>query len=596
MSAANRRQWQTVRDELYKKSDRDFEHAVAPYLEYLFPGIWGARRRGEIDASGIDLRTHTPEGDAFDVIVQCKGFEVPLAQREQAAQIEASTKSLRKSTYRPRRYILLYNRDLRDKEFREAALAAVAALQEKGIAASAELWNLDDLLKAVAAKLTAEIEETLRANSAALAEAHASAHFLAADTLEPIPLKRGEITFDARPMGKGVTIKQDPLERSKLRDVLAPAKQVRWSLVAGPFGIGKTKVALTAALDADRRVMLVRAADMTFPGGFGGKTGVMKSVLRAIHLQTALGNLIGPDAEASLAAVELASILEKPDAQYALVIDGLDENPLFADHGFLGDLGNVLGELRCPSILITRREHFDVLMGAFERLMAAAAESEAHGGKTTHRVGRHGRGKPIAYTELMPWLAEDGKALLEMAKRKIGADSAQYQRLTELGDRLTHVKQLEELAAHPLFMQMLIDLAVEDGPLPANEDDLIGAWAYAKILRDLRFHPEVVPRGIDPEGYVTRMFLLMQRVAKMMEETQARNAPAEAPVDSLSELEVEEIVRACFGEPLKIGHITLSSLIVPIGPRKQRAPSPLRLRFFHARIRQFFASPSALGA
>lgn len=584
----NRRQWQILTNSLYEAADRELESRAAPYLEYLFPGIWGAKRMGEIDAAGIDLRSHTPDGAAIDVVVQCKGFEVPVPGADQVNQIVKSVKSLRDSQYRPRRYILLHNRDLRNRVFREGALDVMAALQKDGIAASAELWNHLDLCNRVAEKLGSEIESTLADYSRALADDYEGAHFLAAETLEPIPLKRGGITFTPALGGNGLKLSQGPPERSNLGDVLAPANDVRWTLISGPFGIGKTKVALVAALRESRRILFVRAADVIFPEGLSGKTAFMKAILRAIGLKTALAELVGPELEEAFSAAELAAILERANSPYALAIDGLDENPLFSDHGFLGNLGNILGELRSQSILLTRREHFDVLIGAFERLMVAGAKAEARGDKTTFRMGRHKSAKPISFIELLPWSTEDAKALLAIAMDKLKAHDEYAERLERLGQIIAGNHQIQELAAHPLFMQMLIDLASADEPLPEGESALIDSWAFGKILRDVQGHQHVVPRGMDPEAYVTRMFSLMSRVARRMDEITTLHGAAVAPVDSLSEMEIEAMAKECFGWEMKIADVVVSSLLVPAGPRKQRVPTPLRLRFFHSRIREHF--------
>jgi len=132
-------------------------------------------------------------------------------------------------------------------------------------------------------------------------------------------------------------------------------------MVTGQFGVGKTTATLFAVHHTKRTIIRAECARF-FPHQLGGGMNALtKEIARSIGME--------PPTESCrkqfeyFAGKELSRILKNPHNDYALVIDGLDENRHYARLKGLFDLTSQLAEVRCPILLVTRRAHFEECFG-----------------------------------------------------------------------------------------------------------------------------------------------------------------------------------------------------------------------------------------
>lgn len=144
MSAA----WNNVRAELQAATKHDFESMVFAWLKLAYPQLVHPASLKELDRKGVDLGYIVP-GERFPLVVQCKGFEVTVDELgdKQVKLVTKSVSSFVKSGLRCERYILLYNRSGRNREFAQKALTELSTLESGKYASSVSLWSLDDLIK-----------------------------------------------------------------------------------------------------------------------------------------------------------------------------------------------------------------------------------------------------------------------------------------------------------------------------------------------------------------------------------------------------------------------------------------------------------------
>ena len=140
-----------------------------------------------------------------------------------------------------------------------------------------------------------------------------------------------------------------------------------------------------------------------------------------------------------------------------------------------------------------------------------------------------------------------------------------------------------ELLAHPLFLQMTLDLFFQGHEeLMNSEEKLIDTWVRAKIERDLE-SPRLHGFGsLDVDDYVDGMCSSMREIALKM-------ASADTDKSAVDEYSLDEVLESARRHTTVYGldssTLLLTSLYVPVTkPRGERKV----VRFFHRRIQDHF--------
>ena len=246
----------------------------------------------------------------------------------------------------------------------------------------------------------------------------------------------------------------------------------RWTLLIGPFGTGKTTTVLQGVRKAGHQAVYVRAEAMT-DRGLGTGTNVLLS--RSVD---AMGLFEDYDDQTAnelgrLAGEALSSALRRGHT-FVIVIDGLDENRMYSRPNGLRQLTNELAELRCPIILTTREEHFDSLRGNFDR---AFENLSIKGGQS-----RDGR-----VLRLQLWSDDEVAAFIQGAIDQAVGDEANHLQLLLAGLRAGELRNhYGDLPRHPLFLQMILDEAINGEIIRRSRAELVMKWMERKISRDIK--------------------------------------------------------------------------------------------------------------
>ena len=239
-------------------------------------------------------------------------------------------------------------------------------------------------------------------------------------------------------------------------------------------------------------------------------------------------------------------------------------------------LTNELAEFACPVILTTRKEHFDATFGNFQ------AQTE----ELTNKKGKEG----AIVLELQLWGMNEVQAFLEQAVRianvrhrpKVSA----FREAVSTGEV---AGVFQDLYRHPLFLQMMLDLVVEDELLASSRAQLIAEWVERKIARDLESGRALPGRVIDRNAFIASMCELMTRVAALMtEETDGRKIL----IEEISSSCVERIASDVFRDgSVDIAELVTASLLVP---KSRRLTAEVKVGFFHRFFQEYFLAQAVL--
>ena len=351
-------------------------------------------------------------------------------------------------------------------------------------------------------------------------------------------------------------------------------KEARWTLLIGPFGTGKTTTVLQGARNAGHQIVYVRAEAMTDRGLGTGTNVLLSRSVDAMGLfddyddQTAL--VLG-----RLAGEALASALRRGHT-FVIVIDGLDENRMYSRPNGLRQLTNELAELRCPIILTTREEHFDSLRGNFERAFE----------NLSIKAGQSRDGKIL---RLQLWSDDEVVAFVEAAIEQATSDEVVQLEWLLACLRSGELRHLYgDLPQHPLFLQMILDEAINGRIRQRSRAELVGDWMERKIVRDIEIAGRDTPvEVIDSSTFVERMMCLHEHVAALMVEAQDGICSL---TEEISSTVVEDLARVVFpNSQTDISTILGCALLSSASARRR---GTMRLRFLLRTCQEFFLARS----
>lgn len=539
--------WQRISGELATATSRDFERRALPLLRVLWPDITYPPELGAWDKQGSDLVVWSDNGP-LPCVVQCKGFKDAHLGRRQVLQVAESAASFLKSHYRCDTYILLHNRTGEDRPFYVEAQNALQVLIAASKAHSVHLWDRQLFLKTVKARLLEMLRTRLVEQSKTYLEQQQHVFRFGNAYIPNVPAAEKRLVVRR---GSLATVEEiAPAASINVSDLVLSPTNVRWTLLTGHFGSGKTTTGLMAASRTTGTVIFVRCEAMrTYQGA--GTNELLRSTIAPLGLFDDYSdddrNVLEP-----LTAPLLTGLLRdrKTAGMTTLILDGLDENRMFSTVQGMQRLSDCLAELVCPIILTTRTEHFSSTFGNFEIVL--------------DNISRKGGGERAARIfELAVWSDPEVSALVRAALE--AATPPETPRVQTVLDAIRTGQLWEyfgELPRHPLFLQMVLDVAAASGLRKEGRAALMGDWVAVKIKRDLQ-KPRATPiRDItDANAFVDQVMHLMESVASTMVVTSGSESVLRETVDSDTVLHE---ARTAFGEQSinEVG-IALNSVLVP---------------------------------
>lgn len=300
----------------------------------------------------------------------------------------------------------------------------------------------------------------------------------------------------------------------------------------------------------------------------------MQKVLRSLPLFDEVDDVTASEFD-RLGGTLLREILSNPEEAFALVIDGLDESTRYSSARGLIQLTNELEELRCPVVLVTRKEHFDATFGNFD-----AALSEMTLDQLSVKGGTRRKAQICCLEE---WTRTEVNGFLQQCLQC--AEESEKKHIQSLIDSF-HDGILEEtfgnLLRHPLFLHMIVGIASEGHSVPEHPARLIEDWTRLKIRRDLRTGRPVPWPIVDIGAFVEEVIEVMEDVASELVATvgEATELREDMSVEEVSQVLANRGYAAV--DPTDLVNV---SLLVPVGRRQGKE---LRLKFYHRVLHEYF--------
>jgi hypothetical protein len=559
--------WKRVGGQLSIANGEEFERTALHYLRVIWPMMIQAPRLQRLDRFGVDLCV--PDLDThFQVVVQSKGFKVDeqLLESQVRDQILPSIQKFRNSSLTCDKYILVHNRDGANRLCASQIQSELDLLVRDGKAKSAILWDRSIFVKEVRNHLDSCIRDKLLDRSRLILKQQESFFRFGKIFVSEVPLsqfiwKPGALNqpdFDSCNFVNTQAVK-----------IIASSRDVRYSILIGSFGIGKTTTVLRVA-DAEGLIPIYVPAYTIFRKKSGQGTNLFLG-----HLEEGLDLLEDFPADTSevlrdVIGSVLGRILRQTNEKFVLIIDGIDEHSFYSTPFGLQWLSNELAELCCPIVLTTRREHFLSLIGNYRQA-------------TENLSKKGGADRVIEILHLGSWSQGQAQELLLRAI-EISQNEEQSNKIRHLLDRITSNTSAlsSRLLSHPIFLQITLDLIVEgEDWLLDDENQLMELWARKKIQRDLSKPRLEQIVSVDVDYYTEGMMLSMDGIALEMLDTSKETMNAE---------KVVEIVREKMGIlQLDATAILMTSLLIPASTRRGLV---LEMKFFHRKFQEYFTNRS----
>lgn len=563
--------WTKKSGELAAASARDFERLALPLLRIFWPTLIHPRELSGLDRAGIDLVVWSDSGE-FPVVVQCKGlYQEEKLVSTQLPQIQKSIESFKNSNFKCQKYLLVHNRTGEDRTAHEEILAHLSELVKTGRANEAELWDRQTFLKKVKLKLKEEIANRIVERTQALIEANKRFFRFGGVHVDPVPL-----TFERWKFGQDGEIERDLTEPKKFSpsQALGVRKRTKWTLLIGHFGLGKSTFAMHAATSVTEKLVYVHSSDLPGKEGTVGTNYFMQEVLRSHPLFDELDDATATEVN-MLGGTLLRELLSKNEPEFSLIIDGLDESKRYSSAQGLMQLTNELEELRCPKILVTRKEHFETTFGNFKAALSQMSFDDMSVKGGSKRQARICCLEEWTNAEVIGFLTQCYQCAQESERTHI-------QTLIEGIKRSKFEEKLGSLLRHPLFLQMMVSVASEGNSIPENPAALIDSWVTLKIRRDIRVGRPSPWKIDDIDFFVEEVIEAMENIA--LEMTDVIDNKIELRED-ISEKGLSVLLATMGHTDVETSIFVNVSLLVPTCRRQGKS---LNLKFYHRVLQEYF--------
>ncbi len=552
-----------------------FELAVLPLLRVLWPGLRQAPRLQAWDQRGIDLFVWADSGP-FPCAIQCKGFKVQELGPRQIRDIERSMRKFLRSDATAGTYLIVHNRDGRNRELARRVNVLLEHIVRSGKARQAYLWDRQEVVRRAFGGMEAVLERALQSRSRGLAEHFAGLFRFAGCHVDDVPVSERTLTF-RRGMAADLGDLQGPILRNPTA-LLEEASGTKWIMLSGQFGVGKTTAALAAATGSRRPTVFVPCQAVAADVFTAGSTnGLAKHIVNSLSLLDEVNEqdrlpLTG------MASAVFSYLLRKPNSPFLFVLDGLDEHHVLATLSGLQRLSNQLAEFSCPVVLTTRREHLDSMLGDFNTAFSELGSKFAKVRQAT-----------VFYLD--QWTQREVTAVVQRAALVI--DDEERDRFKALAAAVdTGTQPYGDLIFHPLFLQFILEDVAEGRVAPANRARLIQNWVERKIRRDREtWVPNAAAERVqvrahmDTDEFVERICTAMAGIATEMslERDGQRQLAEGLAADRIVAIVREEMG----GGDVNLLPVLLNSVLTTLGPRRgARIQVGFALRVLH----EYFAA------
>jgi hypothetical protein len=553
--------WKKWSGEIARADKDDFERKIIPLLRLWWPQMQQSPRLRIWDQRGIDLFEWADE-EPFSCCVQCKGFQAHTIGPEQLNQALESIEKFSQSRVRCHTYLLVHNRDGRNRAFHKSVNEALALLVSRNLVTHAKVWDRETLLAEAQRRMEQFISEDLTLRSKELLARQREQLGLLQHYVSPVPIIEQKIFLSLNEPGKIAETRKLVENPARL---LVKDQRSRWTLLTGIFGIGKTTAALMAAASGISTVILAQCSKLPEKSDRLNSTNQLcEQVLFSSGIFAGY-EAADRDMLSELGGDTLAQMLKRPNSRFIFILDGLDENRTFNHVRGLQRLNNQVADFNCRIVFTTRVEHFHALFGNFNMAFSELG--------TKRNTSKH-----VRVYQLSLWEEKQSIELVRTAARS--ATGRARHNLETLATYLKNGKYQAiygDLPRQPLFLQFIIEDVAESGIHLRNRTDLLRRWFERKIRRDRRVESrEGLGEELDFDDVVERTHRMMEDVAYHMILEHAQIELTE----TIDASRVEEIGRLQFGDA-GIVPILLNSVLVAFQPRSgSRLKISFALRIF----------------
>lgn len=545
------RKWSGI---LATATERDFERKALPFLRLFWQSLQQLPARGPWDVKGIDLLVWV-DSKPFPCGVQCKGFQVQELGDDQIRQVIKSIEDFRKSDVVCDTYIVIHNRDGKNRKFNDTINKYLSQLVSYGKANKAELWDRQTLLDRAFDRIKHILNDALCKRSQELLGHFQDLFEFGRYYLPIVPVIEKKLIFKR---GEPCSCEEvHPVDSHDISKALLSPSNARWTLLTGRFGTGKTTAVLrTVAVAASSRQVMIFVPCATLPSSFPvtSTNMLLEEITKSLKI---LDEFEDQDREViyEVAGPTLAYLLRQSESPYILILDGLDENRAYTNLAGLQCLSNQLADLNCPIVLTTRIEHLNTMFGDFS--LAFNEFSTKKGPKRNARL-----------LELVPWGKKQVLQLVnQIIRETTGVEKERLSEFLKLLSNGEYAALYGELPSNPLFLQFILEDVAAEGIQYANRPLLLFRWVKRKIWRDRSVGGRLTPDdSIDVEDFVDRMVWLMENVANLMTYRIGNRYELAEFIDSVSVTEEAKKLFNITSDQL-LG-ILLNSVLMPQGLRR----------------------------
>lgn len=485
----------------------DFTRMILPLMRLFWPSAQQTPNMKSWDAKGIDIIVWKEEG-CFPCVIQCKGFQVHELGSSQIHQIKRSIERFLESDVYTDTYLLIHNRDGRYQEFNKRVNEQLQRLISSGKAKKAELWNRQTLLNKSFDQMVQVLNEALKRQSKYLLGHFQDLFEFSRFYIAEVPFIEKELSFKR---GEPCSVKLvQPLSSRDICKTLLSPTEARWTLLTGRFGSGKTTAVLHTIASSERVVIFVPCSILP-PSSLQSSTNLLlEEIIKSLDI---LSEFDDQDKEAlnEMSGAVMTYLLGNLQSPHILILDGLDENRIYANLEGLQQLSNQLADLSCPIIITTRTEHLNAMFGDF-----SLAFHEFSSKKSPYRNAQ--------LLELQQWEKEQVVELTNSILRETPEDKRpQLAAFLRLLDNEEYLSLYDKLPHHPLFLQFILEDIIDHDIRRVTRSVLLRSWIERKIRRDRTnwISKSTTKRvslddSIDTEDFVARMIVLMENVAFLM--------------------------------------------------------------------------------
>lgn len=581
-----KRPWQSkheyirISGELANSERHNFEAKALPLIRVIWPNAVGTPSSRSFDRRGVD-HLAWGDGDLLRLVVQCKGFDAGTTELgpSQIKQCKRSINKFQESGLATDHYLIIHNRDGRDRRFAKEVSDELKRLTKSGAARSAELWDRRVFVFNAFEAMFKNLRSALAKEARSWLRNQVDSSPSPVDPLKTVPVRECVLTLSQHQLQKAKAESSSHQDPAKL--LLKAYTRQNLVLLIGEFGLGKTLSILRAINTSPKPVFYVPAARIS-----SEISGAKQLFLSCFNLSELLYNFVESDSSVLelLARPTIEYLLKDSDTQILLVIDGLDETAFLARRGGLQALFNMLEPIRVPVVMAMRTEFWK------RRKLEFEVSYGMKGKKTSIRR------QSVAMIELLPWTHNDIRELAVRAYQNAATPDEQ-QRLADLKELVgtsEFVRLYGDIPRRPLFLQQIIDSVQEFG-LPGEKESraqLMTKWARLKTMRDI-----LMPVKFGGKG----------RISLLNDEESSEAAVEwvwEAMIAGAAKMTVIEdgelqLLSSCAAEEVldhtpalrgkrDILSLCLHSLLQPVAT--VRAGVTPRIRFSHRAFQEFFTA------